>query len=150
MTPNGKVDRQALPQPSSVRPNIDQLYVAPRNELEDELATIWAEVLGTDRVGVHDDFFHLGGHSLLATRVLSRIRDGMGINLPLSSLFEVTTVEGLAIAILRQQTEEASPDILDGLFEDLDYVPAQPGEPERVTEGAGSELDIAVTTPRVS
>ena len=90
---NGKVDRRALPAPERSR---EQPYVAPRTAMEELLAEIWAEVLGTERVGVEDNFFELGGHSLLVTQVVSRIRGTLGIELPLRTLFEQPTVEALA------------------------------------------------------
>jgi surfactin family lipopeptide synthetase A len=96
-TPNGKVDRTALPAPGA---EVDQgtRYVAPRTPLEEGLARIWAEVLQVDQVGVHDNFFALGGHSLMATRVLSRMRQTLRIDLPLRQLFSCPTIAGLAVA----------------------------------------------------
>ncbi|OAK64230.1 hypothetical protein A3K88_10125 [Pseudomonas putida] len=65
-----------------------QAYQAPRNELEDVLAGIWAEVLKAERVGVHDNFFELGGHSLLATQIASRVQKQLQLNVPLRAMFE--------------------------------------------------------------
>ena len=94
--PNGKVDRRRLPAPDPERPELEQGFVAPRNQTERLLADIWAEVLGVSPVGIHDDFFELGGHSLLAAQVVSRARDAFQVELPLRAIFEVRTVAGLA------------------------------------------------------
>jgi len=95
LTPNGKVDRQALPAPDF---NIesDQPFVAPRTPTEEKLSQIWREVLGAERVGIHDNFFDLGGHSLTATRVISRIPGVFQIELPLQDLFDAPTIAELA------------------------------------------------------
>ncbi|HEY9901691.1 MAG TPA: amino acid adenylation domain-containing protein, partial [Candidatus Sericytochromatia bacterium] len=82
LTPNGKVDRRALPAADPERDDIKEDYVAPRTPVEEELAGIWAKVLGRQEVGVHDNFFELGGHSLLATQLTSRIRDAFQVELP--------------------------------------------------------------------
>ncbi|MGB3510290.1 MAG: phosphopantetheine-binding protein, partial [Microcoleaceae cyanobacterium] len=93
--PNGKVDRKALPKPDTIR--LDQEnYVAPGTELEEKIAEIWSEVLNVERLGIHDNFFELGGHSLLAIKVISRLRQTLQIELPLSTLFEMPTVADLA------------------------------------------------------
>ncbi|TBV09727.1 non-ribosomal peptide synthetase [Stutzerimonas kirkiae] len=86
LTPNGKLDRKELPKPDASQ--LQQKYVAPRNELEQQLAAIWADVLKVEKVGLTDNFFELGGHSLLATQVISRIRQTLNIELPLRTLFE--------------------------------------------------------------
>jgi amino acid adenylation domain-containing protein len=97
LTPVGKVDRRALPDPAL--PGRDEEHVAPRNEIEEALAAIWCEVLGVERVGVHDDFFNLGGHSLMATQVQSRIRQRMKIELPLPLVLQTSTLALLAEAL---------------------------------------------------
>ena len=96
LTAHGKIDRRALPAPTSTRPELAAAYTAPRSPHEEILASIWSEVLGLERVGAHDNFFALGGHSLLATQVVSRLRAAFGIDLPLRNLFEAPTVAGLA------------------------------------------------------
>ncbi|MEW5983048.1 MAG: non-ribosomal peptide synthase/polyketide synthase [Acidobacteriota bacterium] len=97
-TPGGKIDRRALPAPGAAAPPPAE-YVAPRTLVEDLLATIWADVLGLERVSVQANFFELGGHSLLATQVISRVREALQIDLPLWNLFETPTIAGLAATI---------------------------------------------------
>jgi acyl carrier protein len=107
LTPNGKVDRRALPAPEGERPELAAAFVAPRTPTEETLADICAQVLGVERVGVHDNFFDLGGHSLLATRVISRVYNTFQVDLPVRSLFEKPTVARLAEAI--EQKLKAGP-----------------------------------------
>ncbi|HEY2737137.1 MAG TPA: condensation domain-containing protein, partial [Thermoanaerobaculia bacterium] len=98
LTPTGKLDRVALS--AMQKSSSDEAgYVAPRSPVEEILVSLWEEVLGRDRVGVHDDFFALGGHSLLATRLVSRMRGPLGVELPLRRLFEAPTVSELAQAV---------------------------------------------------
>ncbi len=94
---NGKLDQAALPEPEAGP--LEQDYVAPRTPIEELVAGIWAEVLGLERVGVCSDFFELGGHSLLATQVVARMRQALGVDLGVRSLFEARTVEGLTLAV---------------------------------------------------
>jgi amino acid adenylation domain-containing protein len=96
VTPNGKLDRRALPIPDGERPDLAEEYVSPRTHEEHVMATIWAEVLGVDRVGIFDNFFELGGHSLLAAQVISRVRDNLGVELTLRAAFDFPTVAELA------------------------------------------------------
>ncbi|MBE9125473.1 MULTISPECIES: non-ribosomal peptide synthetase [unclassified Coleofasciculus] len=95
LTPNGKVDRRALPKPE-IEDTLSTNFVPPRTSTEEQLASIWASVLGIERVGIHDNFFELGGHSLLATQVISRIRQAFEVELQLRSLFEAPTVDQLS------------------------------------------------------
>ena len=96
MTPNGKLDQRALPAFDPTRPQTPHGYVPPRNELEETLIEIWAEVLKIERIGVLDNFFELGGHSLLAAKVIARVRKYLGVEVPVRSLFEEPTVAALA------------------------------------------------------
>ena len=94
VTPNGKVDRRALPAP--VKPELAGNDITPRTAVEEVLVKIFAEVLGLNRVGVRDNFFELGGHSLLATQLVSRVRDAFGVELPLRSVFEAPAIAELS------------------------------------------------------
>jgi amino acid adenylation domain-containing protein/FkbH-like protein len=96
LTPNGKVDRRALPEPQKERTDNDIGYMAPRSDLETQVAAIWSQVLGLSRIGSKDNFFELGGHSLSAIQVISRLRENLNVELPLSCVFDAPTVEALA------------------------------------------------------
>jgi amino acid adenylation domain-containing protein len=122
LTPNGKVDRRALPAPDPSGFQAETEFVGPRDALEEDLVGVWEGVLRLERVGVHDDFFGLGGHSLLATRVVSRVREVFGVELPLLSLFEEPTIAGLAERIrVMQQSRSASSTVALG-SDDLEEV----------------------------
>ncbi|PBV50701.1 pyoverdine non-ribosomal peptide synthetase PvdD [Pseudomonas aeruginosa] len=99
LTVNGKLDRQALPQPDASLSQ--QAYRAPGSELEQRIAAIWSEILGVERVGLDDNFFELGGHSLLATRVISRVRQGQQLDASLKALFERPVLEAFAQGLER-------------------------------------------------
>jgi amino acid adenylation domain-containing protein len=101
LTSNGKVDRRALPQPDSLRPELSNAYEAPRTAVEEALCGIWSALLGVERIGIRDGFFELGGHSLLATQIMSRIREQLGCELPIRDLFDNPTVAGLAGVVQR-------------------------------------------------
>lgn len=120
LTPSGKVDRRALPAPDEARVPMAEQFVLPRNSVEDELAKIWADVLGLERVSVEDNFFELGGHSLLATQVTSRIREALQIELPVWTIFETLTIAELAKAIILKEIEEADSDLLAEVLENSD------------------------------
>jgi amino acid adenylation domain-containing protein len=96
LTLSGKIDRRALPAPTGVRPELEKTYVAPSTPYEEILVEVWEEVLGVEKIGVHDNFFDLGGHSLLATQVVSRVRDRFEIDLPVRTLFEASTIAEMA------------------------------------------------------
>ena len=112
MTANGKVDRRAL---SALEPTPLELgtpYVAPRTDIEARLALLWSEILGIERVGIHDDFFTLGGHSLLAMQLLVRVRETCHVDIPLATLVNSPTIAALAHAIEEPDGQSLSPVLL--------------------------------------
>ncbi|MBN2001946.1 MAG: amino acid adenylation domain-containing protein [Anaerolineae bacterium] len=109
LTPNGKIDRRALPAPDEEHLESEALFVAPRTPVEATLATIWGEVLHTGQIGVNDDFFELGGDSLLAAQIVSRLIRHFSIALTPAILFENPTVAGLAAAISNCERTAAGP-----------------------------------------
>ncbi|HEU4509189.1 MAG TPA: phosphopantetheine-binding protein [Pyrinomonadaceae bacterium] len=105
LTANGKIDRQRLSEPPKTSV-IDDNFVAPRTQLEEELAGLWSEVLKVERVGINDNFFDLGGHSLLATRLMFLLREHFNVDIPLRALFEAPTIATLAPVIVQSQIEQ--------------------------------------------
>jgi acyl-CoA synthetase (AMP-forming)/AMP-acid ligase II len=117
LLPNGKIDRKALPAPDRSRPQLQQPYVAPTTREEEILAKIWCEVLGVERVGIHDEFFELGGASIKSLRIVAKASEA-GLtpadgSLSPELLFEHTTIAKLA-AILRLNAESPAPDHANG------------------------------------
>ncbi|SCL14714.1 amino acid adenylation domain-containing protein [Micromonospora nigra] len=109
LTPNGKTDRSALPQFDGARPDLGREYVAPRTGTEEAVAAAWREILGVEKVGVHDDFFALGGHSLLATRVAFKLRGVLGVEVPVRTLFDRPVLADLAHVIDGLASRPAAP-----------------------------------------
>jgi amino acid adenylation domain-containing protein len=107
LLPSGKIDRNALPAPDEDKAELST-FVAPRTAVEELLVEIWAEVLKVEKVGVSDNFFELGGHSLLATQVISRLHKTFDLSLPLQSLFENPTIEGLARIIRTTEVDRSN------------------------------------------
>ena len=109
LTPNGKVDRQALPAPSGARPALGPAYDAPQTPAQEGLVRIWTEVLELEPIGIRDNFFALGGHSLSAVVVLTRIQADFGVTLPLQTIFEAPTVAELATRLDAAQRQAHRP-----------------------------------------
>ena len=104
------------------RPNLGNAYVAPRNEVEQELTNIWQQLLGLELVGVHDSFFELGGDSLFATQLVSQLCKTFQIELPYKSFFNAPTIAELAEVIVRKLTEEIDPDTLTNALEEIEQL----------------------------
>jgi amino acid adenylation domain-containing protein len=109
LTPNGKLDRTALPGPDTSRPQLDVPYAAPRTPIEERLVEIWQELLGVRPIGIHDNFFDLGGHSLAGASLISRLNRAFGLDLAVRVLFEAPTVAQLTSSIEVQQRTLSKP-----------------------------------------
>src|SRR5262249_21225004 len=119
-TPNGKVDRRALPVPTRERLETGEAFVAPSGPVEETLAALWSEVLGLDAIGVQDDFFDVGGDSLTAMQGAARLRRDVGVDLSHRVLFERPTVARLAVVVVEELARRAGAEDLDRLLADLE------------------------------
>jgi acyl carrier protein len=128
LTANGKVDRPALPAPDPSRPELEQTFVAPRNQVEKTLVEIWEELLTLEKVGILDNFFDLGGHSLLATQLVSRIQREFNMSLLLRAIFENPTIESLALHILQGQAKVSSRDEINELLAEVESITDEDAE----------------------
>jgi acyl carrier protein len=117
---NGKLNRKALPVPDTIRPELEELYVAPRSDMEQLLVKIWVEVLKVEKIGVHDNFFDLGGHSLLATQVTSRLGGAFHVEVPLRVLFEHPTIAGLAVQVAAIQVKTLAQEEMADLLSEVE------------------------------
>jgi amino acid adenylation domain-containing protein len=106
LTPTGKLDRKALPDPGNTRPVLDAPFVALSSNEERIIAKIWSEILGVDPIGLFDNFFDLGGHSFSASRVIARLAQTFQVELPISSLFNAPTVAEMAVLLMRCRWNE--------------------------------------------
>ena len=106
LTNSGKVNRKALPKPEKSTIQTGTTYVAPRNEVEEKLATVWQNVLNKETISIYDNFFHLGGHSLRAIRMISIIEQQFNTKISLSQIFEQPSFAALAIKIEEQQNQQ--------------------------------------------
>ncbi len=125
LTPNGKIDRKALPAPDHTRPDIAEAFAAPRTPIEEIMAIIWAQILEIEKVGIHDNFFSLGGHSLLAAQVANRVRDTFDVDLPLRLFFETPTVAAFATYVAQSQIGEADDATLSAALAELSQLSAE-------------------------
>ena len=118
LTPNGKVDRKALPAPD-VDAFAARSYEAPQGETEEALAAIWQELLGVARVCRHDNFFDLGGHSLLVTQLATRIRERFQVDMSFSDLFDSPSLDGMAARVLESQFSNLDLSELGNLMQEM-------------------------------
>lgn len=120
LTPSGKVDRRALPEPRQNRPALANLYVSPQTNIEKDLAELWAGILDFTKIGTNDNFFELGGDSLRAVQLIHKVREQFKIEIPIVALFDAPTIDGLAKKIEKSisiGTTETSDDISPSALE---------------------------------
>jgi acyl carrier protein len=135
LTPQGKVDRGALPRdtPGSERPHPARAMTA----VEKALSQLWESVLGVQAIGPDDDFFEIGGHSLHATRLLALVRRAFRVELPMSALYEATTVAALARALIAHEME---PGHVERAARALSKLKAMRGEDKKVQRARGEAV----------
>ena len=136
LTPSGKIDRQALPDPKNFRPDLDTPYVQPRTLVEGDLANIWADVLALAQVGVHDNFFDLGGHSLAASRMIARVIQTYQLEIPIKALFDAPTVAEMASLITQNQANPASEAELEHMLREVEGMTEEEVQKQLVRESA--------------
>ena len=124
LTPSGKLSRSNLPDPQEETSH-SITGAIPRTPVEIALARLWSEILQVQSVGIKDNFFELGGHSLLATRVISRIRDEFGAELPVRLMFDNPTIEALALATVESMLEKRGDDQIARLLAELEQMPEE-------------------------
>ncbi len=124
LTPNGKLDRQALPAPDASAAATRE-YEPPKGRIETVLAQIWQELLDLSRISRHDNFFEIGGHSLMVVRLITRIQNKLLVNIPLTSLFAAPTLKEQADIILSAQMEAIGDNEIESMQDDLDSMSAE-------------------------
>jgi len=143
LTVHDKIDRDALPAPSAAHLANEAAFVAPQTPAQKQVAEIWRDVLRLERVGIDDNFFDLGGHSLLATRVMSRLRQTFGLEIPLRWLFEQPTVAAVAAVIENMQTNLVGDEHIAEILKRLDQLT----EEEVQTLLTAEERTLNLTVP---
>jgi acyl carrier protein len=108
LTPNGKLDYRALPAPETLRPELEAAYVAPKTDIERQIAIVWQEILGLQKVGLDDNFFDLGGNSLLLAQVHSKFQELFEKSIPIVEMFGNPTISALTKYLDAAQDERAS------------------------------------------
>jgi amino acid adenylation domain-containing protein len=145
LTPNGKIDRKALPSPAALRPELESVYLAPGTAVERLVASIWREVLGIDGIGVDDSFFDLGGNSLRMVQVHSRLLEKTTRDLSILELFRYPTIRSLALYLSQEENElPAAEDQLDDTFAAKGNMPSASGSLVRMKESPGNGTEIAI------
>ncbi len=140
LTANGKVDLRVLPLPEENQTKAEKKFVAPSTPAEEQLVDIWKEVLKINQISVDDNFFELGGHSLLATQIISRIRNGFRVQMPLHSFLETPTILGLAEKISQYPPTASAEEEMARLLSELEGFSDEEAEQLLAAETEGSPI----------
>lgn len=119
-TPNGKVDRKALPAPEDERPDINKEFVLPKTISEKQLAQIWSEILGIGKIGLYDNFFELGGHSLSAVQAVVKIHQSFNIDLSLQNFFQAGNLKELAVVVEEKILEQTDKNHIQNVLQEVE------------------------------
>ncbi len=119
-TPNGKVDRKALPAPEDERPDINKEFVLPKTISEKQLAQIWSEILGNGKIGLYDNFFELGGHSLSAVQAVVKIHQSFNIDLSLQNFFQAGNLKELAVVDEEKILEQTDKNHIQNVLQEVE------------------------------
>jgi amino acid adenylation domain-containing protein len=138
LTPAGKVDRRALPEPDRARPDLENPFVPPRLPIETQVAAIWADVMGLEQVGLYDNFLELGGHSLQATQIIARVIHTLRVELPVQALFNAPTVAEMALLIIQHQAKQATPEDMERMLTELEALSDESAKKLRADDGASA------------
>ena len=136
LTPTGKVDRQALVPPDPSRPELTTPFASPRTPVEVTIAKLWAELLGLEQVGIHDDFLELGGHSLLAMQLITRVLDMFHLEIPVQTLLASPTVADMAVIITQRQAAQVEHDEMSRLLAQIERLSEEEAQLLRLTPGS--------------
>ena len=115
LTPNGKVDRKALPAPETGTGN-ESVYEPPKGKTEAALAEIWKALLKVDKVGRNDEFFELGGHSLMIMQLVSRIQSTFGVTVYVRNIYEQASLKSMAVFIVKERVRKLDPVAYESMF----------------------------------
>jgi amino acid adenylation domain-containing protein len=138
LTPNGKVDRKALPATTDARLEPEDTYVAPRNSVEESIVDIWSQLLGVDPVGVNDNFFAVGGNSLLAIQLTSRLKKAFDLELQLRVIYDHPTPAALGATVVKAQAEQSDVSELARLLAELENM--SEGDARTMLEAAPAQV----------
>lgn len=144
LTPNGKVNRLALPAPELKRPDLSQRYVAPKGKLETFIAKMWLQVLNIDKVGVNDAFFELGGSSIKSIQFVGRLGSTLDISIPIVSFFAEPTIKGICSVLVNEYPDALRQHFGEDIIAASSEQKSKPKKRRSSSVAAGASADVAI------